>query len=179
MQMSETGVWFCQECQTMMEHHEEGFDKCPSCGAEAWPSGDASGRKPRHSHRRYMAYGTASVAEYQWCQWTETTASARNALLRCGTDRRSETGRQTCRSSWRQQRSFQSFSTLGKSAWEQAAGGLREEEAHTMARAGTRLICRSRRQKSYTGDCATVDKRWQLRYNKSRKRLHSNMAVRI
>jgi DNA-directed RNA polymerase subunit M/transcription elongation factor TFIIS len=47
MQMSETGVWFCQECRTMMEHHEEGFDKCPSCGAEAWPSGEASYQRER------------------------------------------------------------------------------------------------------------------------------------
>ena len=39
--MNTEKVWFCQECQTMMEHQEAGFDKCPVCGAEAWPDGEA------------------------------------------------------------------------------------------------------------------------------------------
>lgn len=47
MQMDKARTWFCQECQTMMEHHREGFDKCPTCGAEAWPSGEASYQRER------------------------------------------------------------------------------------------------------------------------------------
>lgn len=47
MQMDKARTWFCQECQTMMEHHREGFDKCPVCGAEAWPSGEASYQRER------------------------------------------------------------------------------------------------------------------------------------
>lgn len=35
-------TWFCQECRTIMQHHAEGFEKCPSCGAEAWPFGEGT-----------------------------------------------------------------------------------------------------------------------------------------
>lgn len=35
-------VWLCQECRTVMQHQEAGFDKCPLCGAEAWPDGEGT-----------------------------------------------------------------------------------------------------------------------------------------
>lgn len=34
-------AWFCEECRVMMDPKEEGFYKCPVCGAEAWPDGEA------------------------------------------------------------------------------------------------------------------------------------------
>lgn len=34
-------AWFCEECRTMMEPQPGGFDKCPVCGTEAWPAGEA------------------------------------------------------------------------------------------------------------------------------------------
>ena len=35
-------VWLCQECRTVMQHQEAGFDKCPLCGAEVWPDGEGT-----------------------------------------------------------------------------------------------------------------------------------------
>ena len=40
--MENDKTWFCQECRVLMEPQAGMFDKCPECGAEAWPSGEAS-----------------------------------------------------------------------------------------------------------------------------------------
>ena len=59
-----TKAWFCQECRTVMEHHSEGYDKCPECGAEVWPDGEASYR-----HERPKAAALAQKIHGIWyCQ---------------------------------------------------------------------------------------------------------------
>ena len=38
-------TWFCQECRVIMQHKAGGFEKCPVCGAEAWPFGEGTYRQ--------------------------------------------------------------------------------------------------------------------------------------
>lgn len=40
MQKDKPKIWFCEECRVAMEYHD-GYYKCPICGAEAWPWGEA------------------------------------------------------------------------------------------------------------------------------------------